>query len=218
LLSTGAFARLPGVESLFGSIRMVFGEKAFFSYAVSNRGEVWWFNNYRRAQEPTPGEVEGELTDEIKRLLLELHRNDPDPIGAIVGATEAIAAYPIYEMPLLQEWHRGSACLIGDAAHATSPHIGQGAALALEDTVVLAKCLRDIPQPESAFAIFAAQRRDRVQRIVQQARKVGDNKTAPGKIGQLFRDLLLPYFVRREAKKTDWVYAYREDWEQQAAG
>ncbi len=218
LLSTGAFARLPGMESLFGSIRMVFGEKAFFAYAVSNRGEVWWFNNYRRAQEPLPGEVERELTGEIKRHLLELHRNDPDPIGAIIGATDAIAAYPIYELPLLQKWHQGSACLIGDAAHATSPHIGQGAALALEDTVVLAKCLRDIAQPEKAFAVFGAQRRDRVQRIVQQARKVGDNKTAPGRIGQLFRDLLLPFFVRREAKKTEWVYAYRENWDQPTTG
>jgi hypothetical protein len=36
-----------------------------------------------------------------------------------------------------------------------------------------------------------------VQRIVKPARKVGDNKTSPGKIGQMFRDLLLPFFVRQ---------------------
>ncbi len=214
LLSTGAYARLPGMEPLFGAIRMVFGEKAFFAYAVSNRGEVWWFNNYRWPEEPSPGQVEGQLTPEIKRRLLELHRNDPDPIRAIIEATGTIAAYPVYELPFLERWHDGAVCLVGDAAHATSPHIGQGAALALEDTVVLAKCLRDISRPERAFAAFQVRRQDRVRRIVQQARKVGDHKTAPGKIGQLFRDLLLPVFVKREAKKTDWVYAYREDWQQ----
>ncbi len=212
LLSTGAYARLPGMESLFGAIHMVFGEKAFFAYAVSNQGEVWWFNNYRRAEEPSPGEVEGELTAEIKRRLLQLHRNDPHPIRAIIAATDAIAAYPVYELPFLERWHRGAACLVGDAAHATSPHIGQGASLALEDTVVLARCLRDIPDAERAFAAFEARRQERVRRIVQQARKVGDNKTSPGKIGQFLRDLLLPFFVRREAKKSNWVYAYREDW------
>jgi 2-polyprenyl-6-methoxyphenol hydroxylase-like FAD-dependent oxidoreductase len=214
LLSTGAYAYLPGVEHLFGSIHMVFGEKAFFAYAVSNKGEVWWFNNYRRPLEPSPGEVEGELTEEIKRRLLDLHRNDPDPILPIIAATDAIAAYPIYDLPFLERWYQGSVCLLGDAAHATSPHIGQGASLALEDTVVLAKCLRDISQPERAFAAFQARRQERVRRIVQQARKVGDQKTSPGKIGQLFRDLLLPFFVRQEARKTDWVYAYRENWQE----
>jgi 2-polyprenyl-6-methoxyphenol hydroxylase-like FAD-dependent oxidoreductase len=218
MLSTCAYARLPGVDHLFGSIHMVFGEKAFFAYAVSNKGEVWWFNNYRRPEEPSPGEVEGELTAEIKQRLLELHRNDPHPIGDIIRATDAITAYPICELPFLERWHQGCVCLVGDAAHATSPHIGQGASMALEDTMVLAKCLRDISHPERAFAVFQTRRQARVQRIVQQARKVGDNKTSPGKIGQLFRDLLLPFFVRREARKADWVYAYRENWQEPVVG
>jgi 2-polyprenyl-6-methoxyphenol hydroxylase-like FAD-dependent oxidoreductase len=84
--------------------------------------------------------------------------------------------------------------------------------------MVLAKCLRDISHPERAFAVFQTRRQARVQRIVQQARKVGDNKTSPGKIGQLFRDLLLPFFVRREARKADWVYAYRENWQEPVVG
>ena len=218
LLSTGGYAQLPGMEALFGAIHMVFGEKAFFAYAVSNRGEVWWFNNYRWPSEPSQGQVEGELTDEIKRRLLALHHHDPHPIRPIIEATDTIVAYPVYEMPFLERWHNGRVCLVGDAAHATSPHIGQGAALALEDTVVLAKCLRDITQPERAFAAFQVRRQERVRLIVQQARKVGDQKTAPGKIGQLFRDLLLPVFVKREAKKTDWVYDYREDWGQPITG
>ena len=43
-----------------------------------------------------------------------------------------IGAYAVYDIPSLPAWHRGAICLIGDAAHAIGPHVGQGASLALE--------------------------------------------------------------------------------------
>jgi FAD-dependent urate hydroxylase len=78
-----------------------------------------------------------------KHRLLELHRPDHAPIGAIIAATEdRIARFPIHEMPILERWYRDHACLAGDAAHAVGPHSGQGGSLAMEDAIVLAKCLR----------------------------------------------------------------------------
>ena len=54
-------------------------------------------------------------------------------------------ASPIHAIPHLPTWHTGRMVVIGDAAHAPSPTSGQGASLAIEDAVVLAKCLRDLP-------------------------------------------------------------------------
>ncbi|HET6753767.1 MAG TPA: FAD-dependent monooxygenase [Jiangellaceae bacterium] len=51
----------------------------------------------------------------------------------------------------LPAWHNGRMIVIGDAAHAPSPTSGQGASLSVEDAVVLAKCLRDLPSPQAAF-------------------------------------------------------------------
>src|SRR3712207_9562181 len=89
--------------------------------------------------------------------------------------------------------------LIGDAAHATSPASGQGSSLALEDAVVLARCLRDLPVPE-AFAVFEGLRRERVERVVAQGFGVSSAKSPPP-IGRLARALLLPLVLRRAAAR-----------------
>ncbi|MVM30262.1 monooxygenase [Spirosoma sp. HMF4905] len=212
LLSTGGFTKLTNVQDLYGSIRMTFGERAFFAYAISNLGDVWWFNNISRKKEPSRNELTAMELNQLKDTLLDLHKNDPEPIADIIKSANKVEIYPVYDIPFLEKWYKGRVCLIGDSAHATAPHIGQGASLALEDTIVLAKCIRDLPGLEAAFDKFQALRQKRVQKIVREARKVGDNKTVPNKFQQFFRDLLLPFFVKMEAKKMDWVYSYKVDW------
>lgn len=212
LLSTAGFTRLASFPLSADAIHMTFGERAFFAYAVSNNGEIWWFNNISQATEPLRNELNGSELADLKNRLLALHRNDPEPITSIIQAAQAIDIYPIYDIPFLPQWHHGHICLIGDAAHATAPHIGQGASLALEDTLVLVQCIRDFADLPTAFARFQSLRQARVQAIIRQARKVGDSKTVPNRFQQFFRDLLLPLFVKLEARKMDWVYSYQVDW------
>src|SRR5690606_25600530 len=132
-------------------------------YAVSNHDEIWWFNNIAQTTEPKRHELNGAELADLKNRLLALHANDPEPITSIIQAAHSIEIYPIYDIPFLQQWHQGHICLIGDAAHATAPHIGQGASLALEDTLVLAQCIRDFPDLPTAFARFQSLRQARVQ-------------------------------------------------------
>lgn len=212
LLSTGGFTKLDNVGDLYGSIRMTFGEKSFFAYAVSNLGEIWWFNNISQDKEPVRNELNKIEMNQLKNTLLDLHKNDPKPIANIIKSADTIELYPVYDIPFLANWYKGRVCLIGDAAHATAPHIGQGASLALEDTIVLAQCIRDFATVEVAFEKFQSLRQARAKKIVREARKVGDTKTVPNKFQQFFRDLLLPYFVKYEAKKMDWVYSYKINW------
>ena len=66
-----------------------------------------------------------------------------------------------------QDWHRGRAVLIGDAAHGTTPHLGQGAGMAIEDSLVLAEELESADSVEAAFAGFQKRRFDRCKYIVE---------------------------------------------------
>ena len=83
--------------------------------------------------------------------------------------------YPISDMPPLDIWYKGNVCLIGDAVHATSPTNGQGAAMASEDGIVLAKCLRDMETPKDAFEKFQELRKKRVEKIVKFGRRNGES-------------------------------------------
>jgi 2-polyprenyl-6-methoxyphenol hydroxylase-like FAD-dependent oxidoreductase len=64
-------------------------------------------------------------------------------------------------------WHDGRVVLIGDAVHATTPHLGQGAGMAIEDALVVAEEIRRHETPMSAFAAFQARRFDRCKYIVE---------------------------------------------------
>jgi 2-polyprenyl-6-methoxyphenol hydroxylase-like FAD-dependent oxidoreductase len=75
-------------------------------------------------------------------------------------------------MPPLPAWHDGRIIIIGDAAYAPTPTSGQGASLSIEDGVVLAMCLGDQPEVDTAFARFEAERRPRVERIVKWATRM----------------------------------------------
>ena len=86
-----------------------------------------------------------------------------DPAAALLDALDDAADIHIsaIEEVALDSWVRDHVVLIGDAAHATSPNMAQGAAMALEDALVLSDCLRDISAIPDALAAFEARRRPR---------------------------------------------------------
>ena len=76
-------------------------------------------------------------------------------------------------------FYKGRVCIIGDAAHATSPHHGAGAGFCIEDSAILAELLKDDAvrshaDLEAVFAAFDAVRRERCQWLVQSSRRIGD--------------------------------------------
>ncbi len=103
--------------------------------------------------------------------------------------------------------------VVGDGAHAPTPSSGQGASLSIEDAVVLAMCLRDIPDRHDALRRYERVRRPRVERIIKQAARINSNKTA-GPVGQRLRDALLPLVMKAVAnsKQSTAHYAFHLDW------
>src|SRR5579859_7450364 len=115
---------------------------------------------------PSPSKGDGDMivSDEWQERMLDLFRGDLPLISEMIRATESsIISYPIYDIFTQPIWHEGPVVLVGDAIHAVSPNAGQGASLAMEDAIVLAKCLRDIPDHALAFATYERLRRERVE-------------------------------------------------------
>ncbi|MCP9623159.1 FAD-dependent oxidoreductase [Nocardia otitidiscaviarum] len=98
----------------------------------------------------------------------------PDPIPAALEAVnpDSVLRHDIYDLPALDTFVRGHVALLGDAAHAMSPNLGQGANQALEDAVTLAAVLDRHPIP-SALTDYDHLRRTRTQHIVRLSRHVG---------------------------------------------
>ena len=199
------------------SMHMIFGRRGFFGYAVRPSGDTYWFSNFARREEPARGELDDVNSADFRQRLLDLHRDDPPEVTRILGAvTSSMGAFAIYDITSLPRWHSGRACLIGDAAHAVGPHVGQGASLALEDVFVLAKCLRDlgVSDPQPALRTFEALRRERVEAIVKYSRRTGAKKAPASAFGRKLRDLVLPIFLRKGAQDAGQLYSYPIDWDE----
>lgn len=149
----------PGPE---GAITMVRGGATAFGYAVSPTGETYWFA--RAGGDPLPAGALAAPPAVLRARLLPLLRQDDTPAAALVEASaDALMVTNATELPLGTAWHAGRVLLVGDAAHAASPATGQGASMALEDAVVLAKALRDLPDPQAACAGYERHRRPRTE-------------------------------------------------------
>lgn len=218
VISSGGHAQLPDVAPTSGVMRMTFGKEGFFAHQVLDSGETYWFDNLFEAAESEGGELEEIPDDRWRQKLLDLHRHDHAPIPEIIRCTQSrIVRYPIYEMPVLQSWYEERVCLAGDAAHAMGPHTGQGASMALEDALVLAKCLRDIGDVQRALATYQSARKERVEFVVKETRRTGNSKEPPGAFGRFTRDLVLPIFLKKGMRTFDSVYAHHIEWEEKVA-
>jgi 2-polyprenyl-6-methoxyphenol hydroxylase-like FAD-dependent oxidoreductase len=84
----------------------------------------------------------------------------------------AVVYRPLEWAFLSGPWHRGRIVLLGDAVHSTTPHLGQGAGMAIEDSLVLAEELSKAANPEEAFVRYRDRRFERCRFIVETSRAI----------------------------------------------
>jgi len=218
-INLGGYVRGVRVSADPGTYHMIFGKRAFFGYALAPDGEVWWFANVPEPAEPARGSLADISTNQWRQRLTSLFADDVGPATRLIQATaHDLTSSPVHTMPHLPTWHTDRMIVIGDAAHAPSPTSGQGASLAIEDAVQLAKCLRDLPTPGQAFATFEQLRRPRAEKIIKQAARINNNKAATG-AARVFRDLtmpvMMPAYVRfiANGKPGQQIYGHHIDWD-----
>ncbi|WP_400082050.1 FAD-dependent oxidoreductase [Yoonia sp. R78084] len=116
----------------------------------------------------------------------------PPQISALLDQItddEGVVARPM-EVIFLKDhpWHKGRVVLLGDAVHASTPHLAQGAGMAIEDGLVLAEELARADDTETAFQAYRARRFDRVAFVAENSIRIGDmqmGKIPPFDAGEL---------------------------------
>ncbi|KAL4972917.1 hypothetical protein BDW66DRAFT_169098 [Aspergillus desertorum] len=204
---SGLFSVIPTVRmascviSQLTGLNVTLTEKGMFMVApcTTEKDEIYW-GFQREISIPDPQdtrdgwEVRGqqEVNDFRDNLHETLENGRGDWIGALrqlVDATDVMKFYPIYRLPLGGTWSRGRCLLLGDAAHATQPHAGQGVSLAVEDAFLVSRLLADPSRSvEEAYASFQRIRGPRVAEIHQAAAQNAGARKKVGPLGQWLRE------------------------------
>lgn len=212
LLGFGGFVPRKLIEQLpIGQkVETTFGQSGFFGYGLCSpdpdAGAMWWSTQPSRGMTAAAYRLQSQ--DAIRQHLRDFHAGWHAPIPAIIEAAENIGVTDTLDVATLPTWSRKRTLLIGDAAHATSPHAGQGASLALEDALRLGVLMRDGQELGLTFQAFEHERRPRAEKIVAIARRNGNNKREFSPTGAWLRDHMLKLLLPVSSKGMDFMYAY----------
>ena len=217
LLGFGALskAEVPGTRS--DAMYFAFGKHAFLGYWPLPEGGTAWFCNFAHSTFLTAEQTRATPSAEWMRMLREKFAEDVpgrDLLRA-TGDDELLSFGGMEILPRVPTWRSGRMVLVGDSAHAPSSSSGQGASLAAESAVQLARCLRDVPDVGAAFAAYERLRRERVEKVAAQAAKTNNQKSL-GPIATTLMTLMMPVATRtfmRPEKMFGWQHRYRIDWD-----
>jgi 2-polyprenyl-6-methoxyphenol hydroxylase-like FAD-dependent oxidoreductase len=159
-----------------------------FGYAPLPGHRVYCYATDNAAEGATA--AGGELT-EIRARFDDWH--EPIPTLVVAAATVEVLRHDLYELPRLRTFVRGPVALLGDAAHAMTPNLGQGACQALEDAATMGALLDGGAEVDSALARYDRLRRPRTQDIVRRSRQMGAIGQWSWPPAVAVRDRLLPF-------------------------
>lgn len=197
------------------SFTFTFGPSGFFGFCGGSAGEAMWWSNLPRSQPYSADELTSFAPHELREQMLERYGSYYRPIPDLIAHTSNIIALNIFDVRSLPRWHDGRVILIGDAAHAVSPNAGQGASLALEDAMYLAKLLRDCAGDyRTAFEGFEHARKPRVERIVAAGRRAASDKSIVTPLRSKIRNWMIGLMLRLVGiPGQDSAFRYRVQWE-----
>ena len=149
--------------------REVWGNGIRFGFASISPTEIYWFAVAKSTQ--------GQTDDPSQRtkMLLAMYGGFHALVKEIISNTpqEKIIRNDISDLKRLDYWSKGNICLIGDAAHATTPNMGQGACQGVEDAFYLSEIVATHANVNEAFAAFEKSRRKKVDTVVNNSWRFG---------------------------------------------
>lgn len=166
-------------EKQIVSFSETWGTRGRFGIVPLANNQIYWFAT-KSVKEPASG-----FKDYRRADLANNFSGYHEPVMDLINATaeDQIIWNDIFDLEPINRYAYGNLVLIGDAAHATTPNLGQGACMAIEDAVVLANCLKKNSKVSEAFEKFQEKRLKRTHDIVNGSWRMG-------KIAQLEDPLL----------------------------
>ena len=175
------------------SLQFLLGEGRFFGLCPVGDGRTYGFGNITepRTHEPMAGRL-----DRLRDHFADFGAIVQDYLAAL-ARDEEIHCAPI-DWIALEKWHCGRVVLIGDAAHASLPMMGQGGCMAMEDACVLAESLRREATLAKAIDSYVARRRPRVSWVHQESDAAAQSfRLPPGTRNAALRQFGDQLFQRR---------------------
>lgn len=140
--------------------------------------EMYLFVNENR---PTKDRLEDdELVEGLRSLLAPFPAEPVQKARDMIGPDSHIIFRPLEGMMVPLPWHRGRIVLIGDAVHATTPHLGSGAGIGIEDAIVLAEECAAADNVERALEAFEQRRWERCRMVVHNSGRLGQIEVENG--------------------------------------
>jgi 2-polyprenyl-6-methoxyphenol hydroxylase-like FAD-dependent oxidoreductase len=184
-----------------GVVRLFWGAGASFGMYHVGPGMVYIFG-WRKGPE-------GVHLDrgERKQEWLDRYRDWAPEIDALVERTEneTIHQTDIYDRPPLERWGAGRASLAGDAAHAMTFNMGQGACQAFEDTAVLARAVGEHGETAGALRAYEDARRERAVQYTKASARASSLSVMGNPLGWRLRNLVLRGAAKRVSKGEEML-------------
>lgn len=135
--------------------------------------------------------------------------NDLDPlVGQLIKSTPAdqVIHSDLLDLQPINTWHNNNICLIGDAAHATTPNMGQGACQAIEDAWAISQCLAE-NELALAFAKFQKQRIAKATKVVNRSWQIGKIAHLENPMAIWLRNTAMRAMPKSMVtKQNEWIY------------
>lgn len=193
---------LPGEESemyeIWGKSK---GLRA--AYSKINEREIYaYITNYQPAGEP-------ENKQTVRSDLLKLCADFPPIIKNLIESCDenAFIKTDLYDFKPISQWTDGKMALLGDAAHATTPNLGQGACQAIEDAFVIAEELSRTEEIGAAFKNYQSKRIEKATYITKASWQFGQLTNTSGLTKSAVKTIirLTPEFI--SDKQLDKIYS-----------
>jgi 2-polyprenyl-6-methoxyphenol hydroxylase-like FAD-dependent oxidoreductase len=206
-------ALIPNPDGLISDAWLTVGVGLQLIASPATDGLAYWAAD-------TPGS-DAVISDGIdpKELLRRRFGGWHDPIPKIIEATpsESLIVNRVVDRRPPSRLHYGPILLVGDAAHAMTPDLGQGACQAIEDAALLFACARARPTaaPSTVFEAFEQVRLHRVRKIVADSYRIGRLATTSSRLAAGTRDVLTRLLPESISNRRLATYASTAAFEQQ---
>lgn len=181
------------------------GKKIRFGFSQITENRVYWFAVINAEQNETDN------TETIKSELQQLYKSFHPLVLKIIDQTKAekIIRSDISDLRRLDKWHKDKVVLVGDAAHATTPNMGQGAGQGIEDAYYLANILAKKNQIDQSLDLFESIRREKVDYVVNNSWRFG--QMAHSHFGQLIMKAIIKLTPEKVMKQQmNKLYSIQE--------
>jgi len=176
------------------TVTELWGPGARFGFTNIGAGEIYWF----AVVDAPPGGKDERPLDAVYQHFA----NFAAPVPALLEATPAASVLrtDIHDREPVRTWSSDRVTLLGDAAHPTTPNLGHGGGMAIEDAVVLARSLKDADSVADAFAAYERARVSRTAAVVNVSRRFGQIGQFRNPVAIWLRNLMIRMTPERITK------------------